>query len=260
LRRRTQSPNVGFRSCFRNLSGRVQRKAQEYQDLEVLYYSVYIPDILKKDHELLEVYRWTEGQYVLMSGEPFWMPEIGLGIGRAISNNLDWRREWLYWFSEDGERYPVPEEYERYRADLAEEREEQERQRANQAEHQAQQERQWADVLAERLRALGLIQILYEYCSPRTGHAKRSCTILCFGELLWPSKCPTRKRLRPYPLKLQLWEVLFLIYSLINGQGRTLEFFLSLVHKFRYPDVSKLLTDSRLILEYRGLLHLRVNT
>ncbi|MBC7882265.1 MAG: Uma2 family endonuclease [Anaerolineae bacterium] len=152
-------------------------KLKEYQDLEVLYYVVYNPDQLKKDHAPLEVYRLSEGQYVLMTGEPCWMPEIGLGIGRAMNNHLDWRREWLYWFSEDGTRYPIPEEFQRYRADLAEQeveqaaqREEQERQRANQAEQQAQverearlqaearvqQERQRAALLAERLRALGL--------------------------------------------------------------------------------------------------------
>jgi Uma2 family endonuclease len=157
--------------------GEYSEKLKEYQDLKVLYYAVYNPDSLKKGHELLEVYRLTEGQYILMTGEPFWMPEIGLGIGRAMNTNLDWRWEWLYWFSEDGTRYPIPEEFQRYRADLAEQeveqaaqREEQERQRANQSEQQAQverearleaeervqQERQRAALLAERLRALGL--------------------------------------------------------------------------------------------------------
>jgi membrane protein involved in colicin uptake len=102
-----------------------------------------------------------------------------------------WAREWLYWFSEEGERYPVPEEYQRYRADLAEKQVEAERQareqeslRANQAERLAEQERQareqerqaraeaehlaeqerlraelaerQAHALAERLRALGI--------------------------------------------------------------------------------------------------------
>jgi Uma2 family endonuclease len=129
--------------------GEYSEKLKEYQDLEVLYYAVYNPDRLKKDHELLEVYCLVEGQYVLMSGEPFWMPEIGLGIGRALGNNLDWRREWLYWFSEDGTCYPVPEEFQRYRADLAEVEVEQEREARVQAE-------QRAALLAERLRALGL--------------------------------------------------------------------------------------------------------
>jgi Uma2 family endonuclease len=143
--------------------GEYSEKLKEYQDLEVLYYAVYNPDRLKKDHEPLEVYYLVESQYVLMSGEPFWMPEIGLGIGRAIGNNLDWRREWLYWFSEDGTRYPIPEEFQRYRADLAEGEvqkvelvRQQAEQRANQAEQQAEQERQRAALLAERLRALGI--------------------------------------------------------------------------------------------------------
>jgi Uma2 family endonuclease len=151
-------------------------KLKEYQDLEVLYYAVYNPDRLKKDHELLEVYRLSEGHYVLMSGEPVWMPEIGLGIGRAIGNKLGWSREWLYWFSEKGDRYPAPEEYQRYRADLAEgevkkakqarmqaeaqvEQErlarEQAEQSLQQTEQREQQERQAKERLAEQLRALG---------------------------------------------------------------------------------------------------------
>jgi len=129
--------------------GEYSEKLKEYQDLEVLYYAIYNPDRLKKDHELLEVYRLSEGQYVLLSGEPFWMPEIGLGIGRAIGINLDWHREWLYWFSEDGTRYPIPEEFQRYRADLAEDREQVEREGRLEAERRA-------ALLAERLRALGL--------------------------------------------------------------------------------------------------------
>lgn len=76
-----------------------------------------------------------------MSGEPFWMPEIGLGMGRAIDNNLDWRREWLYWFSEDSTRYPIPEEFQRYRANLAEQEVEQAEQRATQAVQREEQER-----------------------------------------------------------------------------------------------------------------------
>jgi Uma2 family endonuclease len=124
--------------------GEYDTKLKDYQELEVLYYAVYNPDRLKKDHEPLEVYCLVKGEYVLMSGEPVWMPEVELGIGRAVGNKLDWRREWLYWFSEAGERYPVPEEFQSYRADLAEEREEQERQRATQAEQQVEQERRRA--------------------------------------------------------------------------------------------------------------------
>jgi Uma2 family endonuclease len=124
--------------------GEYDTKLQKYESLEVDYYVVYDPEGFQKRHERLEVYCLVDGRYVLVAGEIVWLSEIGLGIGRSLGTVDGWHREWLYWFSEDGTRYPVPEEYQSYRADLAEEREEQERQRATQAEQQVEQERQRA--------------------------------------------------------------------------------------------------------------------
>ncbi|MEH2211736.1 MAG: hypothetical protein V7K84_14090 [Nostoc sp.] len=39
--------------------------------------------ILSDRHQPFEVYRLVDGSYQLQIGEPFWMPEIGLGIGRG---------------------------------------------------------------------------------------------------------------------------------------------------------------------------------
>ncbi len=157
--------------------GEYDTKLEKYQSLEIPYYVVYDPEGFQKRHERLEVYSLVEGRYELVTGEPVWLSEIGLGIGRSLGTVDGWSREWLYWFSEDGTRYPVPEEYQSYRADLAEEREEierqgrlqeqearlqaeqqaeQERQRATQAEQQVEEERQRAARLAERLRAMGI--------------------------------------------------------------------------------------------------------
>jgi Uma2 family endonuclease len=164
--------------------GEYDTKLEKYESLEVPYYVVYDPEGFQKRHEDLEVYRLVDGRYVLVAGEPVWLSEIGLGIGRCPGTVDGWSREWLYWFSEEGERYPVPEEYERYRADLAEgeveqEREarlqeqeariqaerqveserlakEEERLAREQAEQLLQQERQAKERLAERLRALGV--------------------------------------------------------------------------------------------------------
>lgn len=63
----------------------------------------------------------------MQSGEPFWMSEIGLGIGRATSWSGGLEREVLYWYDQLGNRYSTPEE-------LAQ----QERQRAENAEQQLQ--------------------------------------------------------------------------------------------------------------------------
>jgi len=42
--------------------------------------------------------------------EPFWMPEIGLGIGRSPDPSGIIQREVLSWYDEQFNRYPTPEE------------------------------------------------------------------------------------------------------------------------------------------------------
>lgn len=84
-----------------------------------------------------EVYKLVNGSYQLQVGEPYWMPEIGLGIGRARDiPNMD-LPEVQCWFDESGRRYLIPEE-------LAE----RERQRADAAQQQVEE-------LLARLRELG---------------------------------------------------------------------------------------------------------
>jgi hypothetical protein len=58
----------------------------------------------------LEIYKLVEGQYQLQLGEPFWMPEIGLGIGRFRSPQLGGLDEGFGWFNEQGNRYLLAEE------------------------------------------------------------------------------------------------------------------------------------------------------
>jgi Uma2 family endonuclease len=64
--------------------GEYDEKAAIYAKLGVLYYVIYNPQFWQRDGHLpLEVYRLVNGVYVLQVGEPLWMPEIGLGIGRC---------------------------------------------------------------------------------------------------------------------------------------------------------------------------------
>jgi hypothetical protein len=95
----------------------------------VLYYVVYNPQRRRKAP--LEVYRLVDDEYVLESGEPVWLPEIGLGIGKERGTYQGITREWLYWYDEQGQRLLTPEE------------------RIVQAE-------QRAAMLEERLRSLGI--------------------------------------------------------------------------------------------------------
>jgi Uma2 family endonuclease len=90
--------------------GEWETKKKIYQSVGVLYYLVYAP--LRKRKERFQLYKLIEGEYVLQSSgkSPYWMPEIGLGIGfeRITHNNTE--REWLAWYDETGIRYPTPME------------------------------------------------------------------------------------------------------------------------------------------------------
>jgi Uma2 family endonuclease len=113
------------------------------KELETLYYVVYSP--LRRKKPPLEVYRLVDGEYILMSGNPVWLPEIGLGIGRERGIYQGIVREWLYWYDEEGQKLLTPEE----RIREAEERTVFEEQRRVEAEQQVK-------MLTERLKMLGV--------------------------------------------------------------------------------------------------------
>jgi hypothetical protein len=97
-----------------------------------LYYVVYNPNYWRRDQQQpFEVYRLVDGSYQLQIGEPFWMPEAELGIGRSLYQSGDVQREVLSWFDRLGNRYLTPEE-------------------------QLDQERQRSERLAARLRELNI--------------------------------------------------------------------------------------------------------
>jgi hypothetical protein len=129
--------------------------------------SSIIPNSIVRDkHEPFEVYKLIDGEYVLLSGEPVWLPELNLGIGRGNGMFENWEREWLYWYDQDGQRYPSPpellqEEREqiellKQQAEQAQQRAEQERERANLERDRAEQERANADRLRQKLREMGI--------------------------------------------------------------------------------------------------------
>lgn len=126
--------------------GEYEEKRKAYARLGVLYYLIYNPDFWLRDrHEPFEVYRLVNGDYQRQLGEPFWMPEVGLGIGRSVGIHDRVEREWLYWYDEQGQRYPTPEE----RTQKAE-------QAAQEAEQAAQEARARAERLEAQLRSLGV--------------------------------------------------------------------------------------------------------
>lgn len=121
-------------------------KLTKYAQLGVLYYTIYNPDYWQRDqHDPFELYRLVEGEYVRQAGEPFWMPEVGLGIGRGIGTYERWTREWLYWYDQNGNRLSIAEEV------IA-----QERQRAAQEQQRANQLQQQLEDLRVKLREQGI--------------------------------------------------------------------------------------------------------
>ena len=68
------------------------------------------------------VYKLVDGAYQRQSGEPCWMPEIGLGIGRDRLVDDPFDREVLTWYDARGQRYRSEAEVERDRADRLAER------------------------------------------------------------------------------------------------------------------------------------------
>ncbi len=127
-------------------SGEYEQKKIAYAQLGILYYVIYAPGRGKRrKRQSFEVYRLVEGQYVLQKSEPVWIPEIGLGIGKERGTYLGRTREWLYWYDQKGRRQPTPEEVAQ-----------RETERAAMAEQRAEIERQRAELLAARLREMGV--------------------------------------------------------------------------------------------------------
>ena len=149
-------------------------KKDRYAKMGVLYYTIYNPDHWRRDeHDPFEVYRLVNGRYIRLAGNPVWMPELGLGIGHERSKQEGHIREWLYWYDQQGQRYPAPEnvieqerqlrqqaeqqrQKERQLRQRAEQRQEQERQLRQQAEQQLEQERRKREALLEQLRQRGI--------------------------------------------------------------------------------------------------------
>jgi Uma2 family endonuclease len=160
-------PTLALEVVSKTYGGEYKRKKALYADLGIRYYAVYQPNRRsRRPRQPLEVYRLENGVYQQLEGDPFWLPEVGLALGRERGTYMGYEREWLHWYDEAGERLPTPEDriqqqqaiaqQERDRAQQQQAIAEQERDRAQQQQAIAQQERDRAERLAAKLRALGV--------------------------------------------------------------------------------------------------------
>jgi Uma2 family endonuclease len=139
-------PTMVLEMASHTPGGEYEEKMAIYARLGVLYYVIYNPEYWRRDqHQPFEVYKLVEDSYQQQQGEPYWMPEAGLAIGRYQTAIAGVPQEILAWFNQSGDRYLTSEE-----------RAEQANRRAEQAEQRAEQERQRAEQLAETLRCMGI--------------------------------------------------------------------------------------------------------
>ena len=137
-------PMLVLECISQKYGGEYEEKKDLYAQLGILYYVIYDGGRYhsekgeKSKGDPFEVYRLENGVYVRQQGEPVWLPEIGLGIGRERREFSRWTREWLYWYDQQGNRYPSPDEA------------------FEQERFIAQQERARAEQLAAKLRELGI--------------------------------------------------------------------------------------------------------
>ncbi|EDX83905.1 conserved hypothetical protein [Synechococcus sp. PCC 7335] len=98
-------PTLVLEMISHNYGGEYDRKFELYAKLGVLYYVIYNPEFWQRDrHQPFEVYRLEKGTYQLQIGEPFWMPEVGLGIGRYQAEIGGYSQEILTWYDAQGRR------------------------------------------------------------------------------------------------------------------------------------------------------------
>ncbi len=110
---------------------------------ELQYYVIYNSKRRRKPK--LEIHKLVNGRYELQDSNPFWMPEIGLGIGYERGDHCGLTRDWLYWYTADNIRYPTPaEQIKQVQLQVVQER------------SQLAQERMRSNKLVAKLRLLGI--------------------------------------------------------------------------------------------------------
>jgi Putative restriction endonuclease len=87
-----------------------EEKFEIYQNLGVLYYLIYNPEFWRRDgHQPFELYQLIDGRYELQIGEPYWMEEVGLGMGRSRQMIGGIEQEILTWFDGNGVGEVLPD-------------------------------------------------------------------------------------------------------------------------------------------------------
>ncbi len=116
-------PVLAIEMVSKTPGGEYDTKQEIYRKLGVLYYVAYNPKQWQRDRHLpFEIYKLVDGAYVLQVGEPVWMPELGLGIGRCPLPNDSLGREVMGWYDANGNHLLSEAEAQAQRMQLLEQR------------------------------------------------------------------------------------------------------------------------------------------
>ncbi|WP_414545477.1 Uma2 family endonuclease [Nostoc sp. CCY0012] len=126
------------------------RSTPPYGKLYFYEHILKVPTYVTYDpyEPILEVRCLQNGQYALVSADSngrYWIPELELFLGIWQGERLCQTMNWLRWWDQEGNLLL-----------WSQEQAEQERQRAEQERQRAEQERQRAEILAAKLRELGV--------------------------------------------------------------------------------------------------------
>jgi len=151
-----KAPDVAIEIVSNRRGGETERKALRYAELGVRYYVIFDPQHLLQEDDLL-VYELQGGRYVGCHGNQ--MRRLGLGVTIWEGIYEDKEDRWLRWCDSAGNILPTGAELARQaqrQAEQAQRQAEQAQRQAEQAQRQAEQERKRAELLAAKLRELGI--------------------------------------------------------------------------------------------------------
>ncbi|MCC5625225.1 Uma2 family endonuclease [Nostoc sp. CHAB 5715] len=132
------------------------KKLKIYEQMRASYYIVY-DQTQQLGEKVLRVYELRGRRYFETSEN--WLEQVGLGVTLWEGKFEERQDTWLRWCYQDGNLLSTGDEraeQERQRAEQERQRAEQERQRAEQERQRAEQAEQRTQLLADRLRAMGV--------------------------------------------------------------------------------------------------------
>jgi Uma2 family endonuclease len=132
------------------------KKIKIYEQMRASYYIVYDQN-QQLGERVLRVYELRGRRYFETSEN--WLEQVGLGVTLWEGKFEDRQDTWLRWCYQDGTVLLTGDEraeQERQRAEESEQRAEESEQRAEESEQRAEESEQRSQLLAERLRAMGV--------------------------------------------------------------------------------------------------------